>query len=91
MLVCENYIFIDIFDTSVNFYISHDEYFHVHVLYIMFFNNFSLPDVASSFIPLSNIRSVPFTVCVIVMRMLKLIKQKFVLINASGELTETLH
>ena len=45
---------------------SHDGCFHTNVLYIKFFNNFSLPDVASSFIPLSNIRSVPFSVCVIV-------------------------
>ena len=65
MLVCEDYIFINIFDTSVNFYISHDEYFHTHELYIKLLNNFSLCDVAS-FIPLSSITSVPFSVCLIV-------------------------
>ena len=66
MSVCENYIFIDIIDISVNFYISHDGYFQTNALYIKFFNNFSLLDVAFSFIPLSNIRSVPFSFCVIV-------------------------
>ena len=66
MLVCENYIFIDIFDISFNFYICHDGYFHTNALYLKFFNNFSLLDVASSFIPLSNVISVVFSVSVIV-------------------------
>ena len=45
---------------------SHDGYFHTNALYIKFFNNFSLPNVASSFISLSNVISVVFSVSVIV-------------------------
>ena len=66
MLVCENDIFIDIFNTSLNFYISHNGYFHTNELYIKFSNNFSLPDVASSVIPLSNVTSVVFSVTIII-------------------------
>ena len=73
------------------FYISHDVYFHTNVLHIKFFNNFSLPDEASSFIPLSNITSVPFSVCVIVSEDAEGNKVEFVLIDVSHELTETLH
>ena len=66
MLVCENYIFIHIFDISFTFYISHDGYFHKNALYIKFFNNISLPDVASSLIQISNVRSDVLSVSVIV-------------------------
>ena len=66
MLVCENYIFFDIFNIFSILYISHNGYVHINALYIKFLNNFSLSDVASSVIPLSNVVSVVFSVTVIV-------------------------
>ena len=48
------------------FYISQNGYVHTNALYIKFLNNFSLPDVASSVIPLSNVISVVFSVTVII-------------------------
>ena len=66
MLVCEN----DILSISLTYlsisYLSHNGYFHTNALYIKFLNNLSLPDVASSVIPLSNVISVVFSVTVIV-------------------------
>ena len=90
MLVCENYIlFISLTHLSI-FYISHDEYFHTNELHIKFFNNISLPDVASSVIPLSNITSVPFSVCVIVSEDAEGNKVDICIIDASHKLSETL-
>ena len=66
MLVCENDIFIDIFNIFFKFYISHNGYVHTNASYIKFLNNFCLPDVASSVTPLSNVISVVFSVTVIV-------------------------
>ena len=60
-------IFLKISFTYLSiFYISHNGYFHTNALYITFLNNFSLPDVASSVIPLSNVVSIVFSVTVIV-------------------------
>ena len=60
MFICENDIFIDIF------HISHNRYFHTNPLHLKFLNNFSLPDVASSVILLSNVIPIMFSVTVIV-------------------------
>ena len=57
ILVCENDIFIDIFNISFNFVISHNGYFHTNAMYIKFLNSFSLPDVASAIIALLHIIS----------------------------------
>ena len=60
-------IFLKISFTYLSiFYISHNGYFHTNALYIKFLINFSLPDVASSVIPLSNVVSIVFSVTVIV-------------------------
>ena len=91
MLVCENYIFIDIFDISFNFETSEDEYFHANALYIKFFHKFSLPDVASASILFFNIILVVISFIVIVGEDAEGNIVEFVLIDASGELTETLH
>ena len=60
-------IFLSISFTYLSIiYISYNGYFHTNALYIKFLNNFSLPDVASSVIPLSNVISIVLSVTVIV-------------------------
>ena len=66
MLDCESNIFIDLFNISFNFYISHNGYFHTNGMYIKSLNSFSLPDVASSVIPVSSVVSVVFFLTVMV-------------------------
>ena len=83
--------FIDIFDISFHFLICQDEYFHTNALYVKFFNNFSLLDVPSAFIPLFNMISLVISVCVIVSEDDEANTVEFVLIDVSGEFTETLH
>ena len=56
-----------------------------------FFNNHSLPDVASAFFPLFKMISIAISFSVIFDEDAEANKVEFVLINASGELTETLH
>ena len=56
-----------------------------------FFHNFSLPDVASAFIPVFELLSVVTSVTFIVGEDAEANEVEFVLIDASGELTETLH
>ena len=73
------------------FEISEDGYFHTNALYIMFFHNFSLPDVASASITLFNIISVVISFIITVGEDAEGNIVEFVLIDASGELTETLH
>ena len=48
------------------FYISCNGYFHTNAIYIRFLHSFSLPDVASSVIPVSCVVSVVFSLTVIV-------------------------
>ena len=67
------------------------DYFHTNALYIKFFNNFPLPNVPSAFIPLFNILSLVISVGVIVSENDEANKVEFVLIDVSGEFTETLH
>ena len=67
------------------------DFFHRNALYIKFFNNFSLPDVAFAFIPLFNIISLVISVGVAVSEDDEANKVEFVLIDISGEFTETLH
>ena len=83
--------FIDIFDISLFFLICQDGYFHTNALHIKFFNNFSLPDVASVFSPLFNIISLVISVGVIVHEDDEANKVEFVLTDVSCEFTETLH
>ena len=66
-------------------------YFHTNAFYIKFFNNFSLPDVASAVIPLLHIISLVVSVGVIVSEDDEPNKVEFVLIDIHGEFTETLH
>ena len=47
MLVCENDIFINIFNIFLICYKSHNWYFYTNALYIKFLNSFFLPDVSS--------------------------------------------
>ena len=67
MFICDNYIFINIFDISVNFFfICQDGYFHKNAFYIKFFNKFSLPDVPSAVIAVLHIISLVVSVVVVV-------------------------
>ena len=85
-------IYSYISDISVNyFWIWQYGYFHTNALYIKFFNNFSLPDVASAVIPLLHIISHVVSAGVIVGEDDQPNKLEFVLIDIHGEFTETLH
>ena len=90
MFICENYLFIDICDISVIFFICQDVYFHTNAFYIKFFNTFSLPDVESCVIPLLHIISL-VSVSVLVNEDSEPNKVEFVLIAIPGEFTETLY
>ena len=66
MLVCENDIFINIFNIFCNLlHISH-LIFYTNALYIKFLNSFSLPDVSSTIMLVSSVVSVVFSVTVMV-------------------------
>ena len=73
------------------FFIFQDGYFHINAFYIKFFNNFSLPDVASAVIPLLHIISFVVSVGVIICEDDEPNKVEFVLIDICGKLTETLY
>ena len=65
--------------------------FYTHVLYIKFFHNCSVPDVASGIIALLHIISVVATFCFVVGEDDEPHKVEFVLIHIHGEFTETLY
>ena len=73
------------------FFICQDGSFHTNAFYIKFFNNFSLPDVASIVIPLLHIISLVVSISVIFSDDDEPNKVEFVLIDIHGEFTETLH
>ena len=81
-------MFLDIFP----FYsIYQDAYLNVNSLYIKFLYKFFLPDVASASIAGFMLISVVLSVAFTVLEDDKANKVQFVLIDASGELTETLN